>query len=88
MPSQGKKATFYLPADLLAALDELLPESGEPSKNALVERALTREVQELRRQVRRRRWHEASRDPLLLKDIQEVEADFAEADAETARRIR
>jgi hypothetical protein len=58
-----------------------------PSKNALVEHALLKELSELRRQARRALWQAAAKDPLFMKDIEEVEADFRYADAETAGRI-
>ena len=58
------------------------------SKNALVEQALIKELKELRRQARQALWQEAARDPLMLKDIEDVEADFTFADAETGRSIR
>jgi hypothetical protein len=60
---------------------------GRPSKNALVEQALVRELRELARQHRQRRWEEAARDPLFLRDLAEIEAAFESADAETARQI-
>jgi hypothetical protein len=53
----------------------------------LVERALVKELREVRSQVRARRWEEASRDPLFLKDIEEIESTFRSADAETARQL-
>jgi hypothetical protein len=85
--STAKKATFSLSTTVLDALDEAMAAGAAPSKNALVERALVRELKELRRQWRRARWEEASRDPLFLKDIDEIEQAFRTADAETARMI-
>ena len=67
---------------VLAALDEAMAQGVEPSKNALVEQALLKELKELRRQVRKALWQEAAKDPLFMKDIEEVEADFRYADAE------
>lgn len=87
MPARSRKATFSLREEVLAALDEAVAQGGAPSKNAFVERALLNELRELRRQARQRRWKEAARDPLFLRDIAEVEAAFASADAETARTI-
>ena len=87
MRGKTKKATFNLHLDVLAALDRAMAEGMAPSKNLIVERALVRELKELQRQARQTRWKEGARDPLLLKDINEVEAAFKSADAETARRI-
>jgi Arc/MetJ-type ribon-helix-helix transcriptional regulator len=87
MPARAKKATFSLREDVLAAVDEAVARGNAPSKNAFVERALVKELQELRRQQHRRQWEQAARDPLLLRDIADVESAFESADAETARRI-
>ena len=85
MPSKAKKATFSLHADVLAALDEAIAQQVAPSKNAFVERALLRELRDVRRQARRRRWEEASRDPLFLRDLEETEAAFRSAEAEVGQ---
>ena len=87
MRGKTKKATFNLHTDVLAALDEVMARGIAPSKNALVEQALLKELHELRRQARQALWQEGARDPLLLKDVEEVEAIFQTADAETAARI-
>ena len=87
MSVKTKKATFNLHTDVLAALDEVMAQGVAPSKNALVEQALLKELKELRRQARKALWQEAAKDPLFMKDIEEVEADFRYADAETAGRI-
>jgi hypothetical protein len=84
MSGKTKKATFNLPPDILAELDRAMAEGAAPSKNALVERALVKELDELRRQARKAQWEEGARDPDLLKDISEVEVGFQFADAETA----
>jgi metal-responsive CopG/Arc/MetJ family transcriptional regulator len=87
MKGKTKKATFNLPTDILDELDEVMSKAIAPSKNALVEQALIKELKELRRQARRTQWSEAAKDPLFLKDVQEADADFQYADAESARRI-
>lgn len=87
MPGKTKKATFSLRTDILEELDAVMSKGIAPSKNALVERAILKELKELRRQERQRIWEEGAKDTLLLKDIQDVEAAFYTADAETARRI-
>ena len=87
MREKTKKATFNLPTDVLAAIDEIMNSGLVRSKNALVEQALVKELKELKRQERKTSWQEAVKDPLFMKDIEEVEADFRYADAETAREI-
>ncbi len=87
MRGKTKKATFNLHTDVLAALDEIIALGTVPSKNALVEQALLKELKELRRQARQRLWQEGAKDTLLLNDIADVDVAFRTADAETARRI-
>ena len=87
MRGKTKKATFSLHTDVLAALDEAMSKGIAPSKNALVEQALLKELKELQMQARQRAWQEGANDALLLGDIEAVEAAFSTADAETAQRI-
>ena len=87
MREKTKKATFSLHADVLAALDEAMSRGTVPSKNALVEQALVKELKALKRRERDALWQEAAKDPLFLKDIQDVEDDFRYADAEAARDL-
>jgi metal-responsive CopG/Arc/MetJ family transcriptional regulator len=87
MPGKTKKATFSLRTDILEELDDVMSKGMAPSKNALVEQALLKELKELRRQERQRVWQEGAKDTLLLKDIKDVETAFRNADAETEQRI-
>jgi hypothetical protein len=87
MRGKTKKATFNLHTDVLAALDEMMTLGIVPSKNALVEQALLKELKELQRQTRLKLWQEGAKDALLLKDVEDVENTFRIADAETAKRI-
>ena len=82
-----KKATFNLPEDVLESLGEAVAQGAATSKNAFVERAIVMELRLARQQPLRRRWEEAARDPLFRRDVAAVEADFTDADAETAREI-
>jgi hypothetical protein len=86
MPGKTRKATFNLHTDVLAEMDEVMAQGRAPSKNALAEQALLKELKELRRQARQQLWQEAAKDTLLLKDIKEVETAYRTADAETAQR--
>jgi hypothetical protein len=85
--AKARKVTFSLQPDIVAALDEAVRQGAAPSKNGLVERALRKEISELRRQWRAAQWQMAARDPLFLRDIDDVELAFRSADAETARSI-
>ena len=61
MSGKTKKATFNLPPDILAELDKAMADGAAPSKNALVGRALVKELDELRRRARKLRWEEGAR---------------------------
>ncbi len=87
MSEKTKKATFNLSPGILAELDKVMAEGAAPSKNALVERALVKEMKELQRLARKAQWEQGARDPALINDLSENEAAFKSADAETARRI-
>ena len=78
-----EKATFALPDQTLMAISEAVAQGAAPSKNALVQRALNRELREWRRQLLRARWEEAMADPMFLKDVEEIEEQFRSAGAET-----
>ena len=87
MREKTKKATFNLHITVLDAMDEVMARGMAPSKNALVEQALIKEVKELRRHQRKSLWEEAARDALFLADIKQVEDDFRYTDAETAGKM-
>ena len=82
-----RKAIFWLDAGLLAEVSEAVNRGAAVDENAFVDRALRRELAEALRHVRRALWQQAAQDPLFQHDIVQAEADFAEADAETARNI-
>lgn len=88
MAGKLKKATFSLSPELLEALSMAVLAGAAPSKNALVERALSNELREIRHRAERAGWEAAMQDPLFVRDVEEVETAFRSADAETARRIR
>ena len=84
MKTKSKKATFNLHEDVIRALDEAISQGMAPSKNAFVEQALLNELNQLKRQARRVLWQKAAKDPLFIKDIEQVEKDLRYADADTA----
>ncbi len=87
MGGRARKATFALHEEVLAGIDEAVARGAAPSKNAFVEQAVVRELREQRRRERQARWEAASRDPLFLRDLQDVQRDFDSADSETAGGI-
>lgn len=82
-----RKATFSLPSEVLSALDGAVANGAAPSKSAFVQQALSHELEAVARKERRALWQHASHDADFLRDIEEVEAAFRSADAETARSI-
>ena len=88
MASPASRVTCSLHAGILGALAEAVARGTTPSKNALVERALWREPQAMRRQTRRAQWEDASRDPLFLDDLVETAAAFASVDSEITEESR
>ena len=83
MAGKTKKATFNLHIDILAELDEMMTQGIASSKNALVEQAIRKELNERKRQARKKMWQEAAKDPLFIKDVADVEYDFRDVDNET-----
>lgn len=81
---QTKKATFLLPEDLLRAVETAVATGIAPSKNAFIARAIDHELVKVRRLERLARLEAASRHPLFLRDIGDVERDFRFEDADTA----
>ena len=88
LKSAGRKVTVSLPEDVLAALDAAVARGITPCKSAFVERALQKELQEMRLQERQALWQEASRDPLFLRDLAETAEAFGRADDGLARDMR
>jgi Arc/MetJ-type ribon-helix-helix transcriptional regulator len=84
---RSQKATFNLSPSVLAELERAVTAGAAPSKNAFVERALEAALEEHRREERRHAWAEARQDPLFLRDLEEVQAAFRTADAESAWSI-
>lgn len=78
----GVKATFVLDEALMNAGRELVKMKRFRSMNALVEQALRDELAQLRREEIKAALHAASQDDQFLRDIADIEEDFAAADQE------
>ena len=83
-----RKATFVLDEDLLEEAREIVKEGSYKSLNALVQEAVSQLVRMVHREKLRQSFLEASKDPLFLADIQEVERDFEFTDEEALGDIR
>jgi len=87
MSNKTKKATFNLHPSVLNDLEKAMAEGAATSKNALVERALIKELEELNRQKREADWRKAAQDSLFMSDIEEIEVEFTGLEAETAESL-
>jgi len=76
MRGKTKKATFNLNPDVLAELDRAMEKGVASSKNALVERALVKELDELKSGARKGRWEESAGGTARFMDICQVEVAF------------
>ncbi len=82
------KVTLSLDSVLVHEVRKLVKEGDAPSQSAFVEEALRQKLKEAKREKRRRALLAASKDPLFLADVAEIEKEFAFADAESARMIK
>ncbi len=81
------KMTISLDSKLVQQVRELVRAGEAKSQSEFLEQALRTKI----RQIEWEKWcqemEEASKDPLFLADIEEIEREFAYADAESARMI-
>jgi Arc/MetJ-type ribon-helix-helix transcriptional regulator len=87
MAERARDVTVHLSEDVLTAMEHAIGQGAAADASAFIERALVRALPDMRRKSRRVAWEEASRDPLFISDVAEVEAAFGSADRETARTI-
>jgi len=85
--TRKRKVTFSLSGDILEEMKGLVQAKEAWSQNRFVEEALQEYIKKMRREMLRREFAKASRDPLFLSDIRQVEKDFSHADAEAAERM-
>ena len=78
----GKKATFILSEEIVRQAKEMVEKGLFKSMNAFVESAIKDELEKIRKERIKKAIIEASKDPLFLSDIEEVERDFEYADFE------
>ena len=83
-----KKVTFSLSGDLLEEIKELVQGEETWSQNKFVEEALQEYIRKIRREMLRAEYAKASKDPLFLSDIKQIQKDFKRADAEVSELSR
>ncbi len=82
-----KKVTLSLDNKLVEEVQRLVREGRAKSQSEFFGEALEAQLKEIRKQRRRKLLLEASRDPVFLAEIEQLEHEFASADAEAARMI-
>ena len=83
-----KKVTLSLDTKLVEEVQRLVREGRAKSQSEFVGQALQARLKEIKKQRRRQRLLEASQDPVFLAEIEQLEHEFASADAEAARMIQ
>lgn len=82
----GKKATFVLDEQVFAQAKELIEKGLFKSINAFVESAIKDEIEKIQRERIEAAIVQASKGPLFLSDIKEIERDFEYADFDEKRK--
>ncbi len=82
----GKKATFVLNEQLMADVKKVVEAGHSRSMSNFVETAVKDELAKIKAEQVKKAIVEASRDPLFLADIKEVEKDFAAVDFEEGEK--
>jgi len=88
MVIKTKKATFSLRTELIKEMDIAVSRGQAPSKNALVEQALVKALDDYRRQERLILWQEGASDPLLLKDMADTAESFEYSDLDIEKNSK
>ena len=82
-----KKVTLSLDASLIEQVQKVVREGEARSQSQFFEEALRARLKQLEREAWERSLEAASKDPMYLADLEEVERDFMYADAEATRMI-
>jgi hypothetical protein len=82
----GVKASFILDEEIMEKGRTLVREKRFKSMNAFVEKAIKDEFTALGKEEIKKALLEASKAPLFLADIKEIEKDFAHSDFEKAEK--
>ena len=82
----GVKATFILDEEIMEKGRALVKEKRFKSMNAFVEKAIRDKLDALDKEEIKKALLEASKDPLFLADIRDIERDFAHVDFEKVEK--
>ena len=78
----GSKTTFVIKDEIIMQVKEAVKYGYYKSLTSFVENALKNELRALKKAEIRKEIIEASKDPLFLADIAEIEEDFKHSDYE------
>lgn len=78
----GSKTTFVIKDEIIMQVKEAVKYGYYKSLTSFVENALKNELRALKKAKIRKEIIEASKDPLFLADITEIEEDFKHSDYE------
>ena len=78
----ARKATFLLDEDVVDEARQMVEAGHFRSLNAFVEYAIKEKLDRIKEEQIKQEIIEASRDPLFLSDIEEIERAFEHADHE------
>ncbi|MFZ3090077.1 MAG: hypothetical protein WA240_05560 [Nitrospirota bacterium] len=82
----GKKATFVLDEGVMENAKEIVKKGLFKSMNSFVETAIKDKLERIKKEWIKNAIIDASKDPLFLSDITEIEKDFEHADFEEAEK--
>ena len=71
-----QKTGYQLRRSIVLAVRDAVQDGAAESQNAFVERALIRELQELRKERLDAAYEEAARDPSFMRDMQAVDIEW------------
>ena len=74
------KTTFIIKEEIIMQIKEAVKAGQYNSMTSFVENALKNEIEKLKKEKIRKELKEASKDPLFLADIKEIEDDFKHSD--------
>ncbi|PIU28603.1 MAG: hypothetical protein COT09_04430 [Candidatus Hydromicrobium americanum] len=75
-----QKTTFVIKKEIVMQVKEAVKEGYYKSMTDFVENAIKNKLEEIKREKIREEIIKASKDPLFLSDIKEIEEDFKHAD--------
>ena len=70
------KTTFNIKEEIILQVKEAVKTGQYNSMTSFIENALSKEIEKLKKEKIKKELEKASKDPLFLNDIEEIEDDF------------